>query len=264
MDNFKEKYGDFAVLFGGADGLGKETGLALADRGLNIVCVDYDQSKLDLFEAEFAKKYDAKFIPILADLSQPNAVDKVFEITDQLNVGFVSYIACLHKFGKVQDIAWEMYQKMINVNIINFTKAMKHYMKIFVKQKRGGILNYSSLTAVTSSPYNVEYGAGKAYLKSFTQAMGYEGEKENVDVMVATLGTTSTPTELKNQPHGSLGAKIQAMALTPKETVDEIFEHFGQVHSYYVGKHPQEQVKKWKTEMSEDEVTAYMGQFYED
>lgn len=264
MDDFKEKYGEFAVLFGGADGLGKQTGLALADKGLSIVCVDYNQSKLDAFEKEFKEKYDAQFIPILADLSQANAVDHVFEVTDSLNVGFVSYIACLHQFGKVQDISWDMYQKMMNVNIVNFTKAMKHYMGIFVDQKRGGILNYSSLTAVTSSLYNVEYGAGKAYLKSFTQAMAYEGEKENVDVMVATLGATSTPTELKNQPRGALGAKIQSIALTPEQTVNEIFNHFGQVHSYYVGEHPQEQVRKWKTEMSEDEVTAYMGQFYED
>ena len=264
MDGFKEKYGEFAVLFGGADGLGKQTGLALADKGLSIVCVDYNQSKLDAFEKEFKEKDDAQFIPVLADLSQADAVDHVFEVTDSLNVGFVSYIACLHQFGKVQDISWDMYQKMMNVNIVNFTKAMKHYMGIFVDQKRGGILNYSSLTAVTSSPYNVEYGAGKAYLKSFTQAMAYEGEKENVDVMVATLGATSTPTELKNQPRGALGAKIQSIALTPEQTVNEIFNHFGQVHSYYVGEHPQEQVRKWKTEMSEDEVTAYMGQFYED
>lgn len=263
MNDFKAKYGKYAVLFGGSDGLGKQTAKKLADRGLSVVCIGRNKDKMARFEKEFKSTYSTDFIPVIADLSEENAAINIFDTTDRLDVGFVSYIACLHKFGKVQDIAWEDYKRMLNVNINNFTQAMKHYMRIFVEQGHGGILNYSSLTAVTSSPYNVEYGAGKAYMKSFTQAMAYEGEKENVDVMVATLGATTTPTELRNQPGGKMGSQIQAMAMTPEETVDEIFEHFGKTHSYYVGKHPQEQVRKWKTEMTEDEVAEYMGKFYE-
>ena len=260
---FKEKYGKYAVLFGGSDGLGKQTAKKLAGQGLSIVCIGRNKDKMDNFEKEFKSVYSTDFIPIIADLSEENAALDVFDTTDHLDVGFVSYIACLHKFGQVQNISWEDYKKMFNVNIINFTQAMKHYMGIFAEQGRGGILNYSSLTALSSSPYNVEYGSGKAYMKSFTQAMAYEGEKENVDVMVATLGATTTPTELKNQPGGKLGSQIQSIALTPEETVDEIFANFGKTHSYYVGKHPQEQVRKWKTKMTEDEVAEYMGKFYE-
>lgn len=263
LSNFQAKYGKYAVLFGGADGLGAETAKKLAEKGLSIVCVDYSQEKLDQFEAEFRKIYSVDFIPVKIDLSEENAVLDVFDVTDRLDVGFVSYIAALHKFGKIQDISWDDYMKMFNVNILNFTKAMKHYMGIFVKQGHGGIMNYSSLTALTSSPYNVEYGAGKAYIKSFTQAMAYEGEKEGVDVMVATLGATATPTELKAQPQGDLGAKIQSMALTPEDTVNEIFDNFGKIHSYYVGEHPKSQVKKWRIENDDDGLAEYMGKFYE-
>lgn len=263
MTDFQRKYGKYAVLFGGAKGLGKQTALKLAEKGLSIVCINDRQDNLDAFEAEFRKTFSVDFIPIQADLSEENAVLNVFDVTDRLDVGFVSYIAAFHKFGKVQDISWEDYKKMLNINIINFTQAMKHYMGVLCEQGHGGVLNYSSLTALTSSPYNVEYGAGKAYVKSFTQAMAYEGEKEGVDVMVASLGATTTERELNAQPQGELGAKIQSMALSPADTVDEIFDNFGKVHSYYVGKHPQEQVKDWRLQNDDDSLAEYMGKFYE-
>lgn len=264
MTNFQEKYGQYAVVLGAADGLGKETCTSLANKGLDIVCVDYSKEKIEEFKEEFAENYpDRELVTIVSDLTDPDAPEKIFEVTDKLNVGFMSYVACLHQFGKLQDTDWEMHQKMLNLNVINFMKFMHHYMGIFNEQGRGGVLNYSSLTGVTSSPYNAQYGAGKSFIKSVTQAVGYESESDNIDVMVATLGVTTTPTQLKNQPKGEAGAAVQKIGLTPEETVDEIFENFGKVHSYYVGSHPQAQVKKWKTEMTEDEVAAYMGRFYE-
>ena len=264
VKSFQEKYGQYAVVLGAADGLGKVMCESLASKGLDIVCVDYSQEKINEFEKEFAEKYpDRKMITILSDLTDPEAPEKIFEITDKEDVGFMSYVACLHQFGKLQDTPWEAHQRMLNLNVINFLKCMHHYMGVFVKQGHGGVINFSSLTGVTASPYNAQYGGGKAYIKSVTQAVGYEAESDNIDVMVATLGATSTPTELLNKPGGAAGEAIQKNAMTPEDTVDEIFENFGKVHSYYVGDHPKAQVKKWKTEMTEDEVAAYMGRFYE-
>lgn len=264
MKSFQEKYGQYAVVLGAADGIGKAMCESLASKGLDIVCVDFNQEKINEYEKEFVEKYpDRKIITIHSDLTDPKAPEKIFEITDKENVGFMSYVACLHQFGKLQDTPWEAHQRMLNINVINFLKFMNHYMDVFTKQGRGGVINFSSLTGVTSSPYNAQYGAGKAYIKSVTQAVGYEAENDNIDVMVATLGTTITPTLLLNKPGGEAGAAIQKTAMTTEETMVEVFENFGKVHSYYVGDHPKAQVKKWRTEMTEDEVAAYMGRFYE-
>lgn len=264
MTSFKEKYGQYAVILGGADGIGKEMCVGVAERGLDVVCVDYSQEKIDEFEKEFAERFpEREMISILSDLTDPKAPEKIIEVTDKVNVGFMSYVACLHQFGKLQETPWEDHQRMLNLNVINFLKFMHHYMNVFAEQGYGGVINFSSLTGVTSSPYNAQYGAGKAFIKSITQASAYESESDNIEVMVATLGTTSTPTQLQNKPGGEEGAAAQAKAMTPEATIDEIFENFGKVHSYYVGAHPQAQVKKWKTEMTEDEVAAYMGRFYE-
>lgn len=264
MTDFKEKYGQYAVIIGGAAGLGKATSYKLADNGLDLIVVDRSQEYLDEFKTNCSKDYpNCDVITVQGDLTDPNVMDKIFAVSDKKSVGFLSYVVAFHKFGKLQDLSFDEHLSILNVNVINFIKCMQHYVKIFADQGHGGILNYSSLTGVTTSPYNAEYGAGKAYIKSITQAVAYEGEKEGIDAMVATLGVTLTPTELKNQPGGEAGAAVQKMGMTPEDTVDEIFENFGKVHSYYVGDHPKAQVKKWKTEMTEDEVAAYMGRFYE-
>lgn len=134
---------------------------------------------------------------IRADFSVPTGVNVVFEKTKDLDMGFMSYVACLHSFGKLQDTPWVKHQEMVEVNVISFLKCFYHYMTIFAKQNRGCIVNISSLTGVTSSPYNAQYGAGKAYITKLTEGVAYEAAKTNVDVMVATLGSTITPSWLR-------------------------------------------------------------------
>lgn len=136
-------------------------------------------------------------------------------------------------------------------------------MREKAKKDRGFILNISFLTAITGSPYNAQYGAGKSYIKKLTEAVAYEAAKTGVDVMAATLGTTLTPTLLKNAPGGGEGGKTMENALTPEQVADIIFDNVGKVRSLVVGEHNQETVRHWQCDMSADEAAAYMGSFYE-
>ena len=70
-------------------------------------------------------------------------------------------------------------------------------MKIFAAQDRGAVINVSSMTGISSSPWNGQYGAGKAFILKMTEAVACETEKTNVDVEVITLGTTLTPSLFK-------------------------------------------------------------------
>lgn len=77
-------------------------------------------------------------------------------------------------------------------------KYFYHYMKIFAAQDRGAVINVSSMTGISSSPWNGQYGAGKAFILKMTEAVACKTEKINVDVEVITLGTTLTPSLLSN------------------------------------------------------------------
>ena len=98
-------------------------------------------------------------------------------------------------------------------------------MGIFAKQDRGAVINVSSLTAISSSPYNAQYGAGKSYIKKLTEAVAAECESTNVDVEVITLGTTITPSLLSNLPGGPAGEAVMKAAMTPEACVEEAFDN---------------------------------------
>lgn len=261
--NYKEKYGEWGIILGATEGVGKATAEKLAANGMNVILVGRREDALKELGEEISNKYNVKNMVIRADFSEDNAAKAIFEKTEGLDMGCMSYVACLHQFGKLQETPWEMHKKMLNVNVNTFLECFYHYMGIFAKQKRGLVINYSSLTGVTSSPYNAQYGAGKAYIKKLTEAVAYESRNDGVDVMVATLGSTITPSWLKNQPGGEEGEAAIKLAMTPEDTIDIIFDNIGKVRSIIVGEQNQQAVAHWQTNMSEDEAAEFMGKFYE-
>ena len=252
--SLREKYGEWGVILGATEGVGKAFCEKIAAGGMSVVMVGRREEKLRELAAQIEETYGVKTKVVRADFSQPDAAETVFAATEGLDMGFMSYVACLHSFGKIQDTPWEKHEAMINVNVITFMKCFYHYMKIFAAQDRGAVINVSSMTGVSSSPWNGQYGAGKAYILKMTEAVACECENTGVDVEVITLGTTLTPSLLSNLPGGPQGA--------PEEVVDEAFEKLGRELSVIAGERNKASVHDWKANHTEDEYIRYMGSFY--
>ena len=262
--NLREKYGEWGVILGATEGVGKAFCEKIADGGMNVVMVGRREQKLNELGESIKEKYGVDYKVVRADFSEDDAADTVFAATDGLDMGFMSYVACLHSFGKIQDIPWEKHQAMINVNVNTFMKCFYHYMCIFTEQDRGAVINVSSMTAISSSPWNSQYGAGKAYNLKMTEAVAGECDGTNVDVLAITLGTTLTPSLLNNLPGGPQGEAVMKIAQTPEEVVDEAFESLGKDLSIVCGERNKNSVHDWKANHTEDEYIRYMGSFYAD
>lgn len=260
--NLREKYGEWGIILGATEGVGKAFCEKLAQGGMSVVMVGRREEKLKELGAQLEKEYGVQTKVVRADLSLDDATDTIFAATDGLDMGFMSYVACLHSFGKIQDTPWEKHHEMINVNVINFMKCFYHYMKIFAAQDRGAVINVSSMTAVSSSPWNGQYGAGKAYNLKMTEAVAGETEDTNVDVEAITLGTTLTPSLLNNLPGGPAGEAVMKRAMTPEAVADEAFEKLGKELSVIAGETNKQNIHDWKANHTDDEYIRYMGSFY--
>lgn len=261
--NLKEKYGQWGIILGATEGVGKAFAEKIAAGGMNVVLVGRREAMLNDLGAAISKEYNVEHKVIVADFADPSCTEKIFSQTAELDMGFMSYVACFHTFGKLQDTPWEKHQQMINVNVTTFLACFYHYMGIFAKQDRGAVINVSSLTGFSSSPYNAQYGAGKSYILKLTEAVAYETAKTNVDVQVITLGTTITPSLLSNLPGGPAGEAVMKSALTPEACVDEAFEKLGKEFSIIAGEKNKENVHNWRANHTADEYIKYMGSFYE-
>ena len=259
----REKYGEWGIILGATEGVGKAFAEKIASEGMSVVLVGRREEKLHELGKEISAKYGVDHKVIRADFSQSGCTDQIFEETKDLDMGFMSYVVCFHTFGKLQDTPWEKHEQMVNVNVITFLKCFYHYLGIFAKQDRGAIINVSSLTGISSSPYNAQYGAGKSYILKLTEAVACECAKTNVDVEVITLGTTLTPSLLSNLPGGPAGEAVMKAAMTPEACVEEAFENLGKSFSVIAGEHIRQNVHNWKANKTEDEYIRYMGSFYE-
>lgn len=260
--NLREKYGEWGIILGATEGVGKAFAEKIASEGMSVVLVGRREEKLQELGKSISETYGVDHMVIRADFAQSDCTDKIFEATKDLDMGFMSYVACFHTFGKLQDTPWEKHEQMINVNVMTFLKCFYHYMGIFAKQDRGAVINVSSLTAISSSPYNAQYGAGKSYIKKLTEAVAAECESTNVDVEVITLGTTITPSLLSNLPGGPAGEAVMKAAMTPEACVEEAFDNLGKSLSVIAGEHNKANVHNWQENKTDDEYIRYMGSFY--
>ena len=141
---FREKYGSWAVVSGATNGIGRAFVEELILLKFNIVIIGRNQDALN----ELSKKIERnnlKSSSLNLDLSLPNSIDKVFATTDKLDVGLVVLSAGFGNYGEFVENNLSDNCKMIDLHCKTRMKMCHHYGNIFKTQKRGGIINLSSI-----------------------------------------------------------------------------------------------------------------------
>ena len=103
----REKYGEWGIILGATEGVGKAFCERLAKEGMNVVMVGRREEKLKELGEELKNTYEIDYKVVKADFSLPDATDKIFAATENLDMGFMAYVACLHSFGKIRRV-WSL------------------------------------------------------------------------------------------------------------------------------------------------------------
>ena len=176
-----------AIITGGSDGIGKGYALELAKRGLNVCIISRTESKLQTTCKEITSKHPATKTEYIcfdfltddySELYQKLTSFEWFNDTGVLvnNVGVLPYgYDCYAKFGvkssglSVEETCREV-ENLENINLksqkvnIHAPSMMTGFLlPVFVQKKKGVIVNLSSVSAVSETPYWTVYGAAKAY-----------------------------------------------------------------------------------------------------
>ena len=75
-NQFKEKYGPYALVTGASSGLGKEFAIQLASKGMNLVLLARRKELLIDLKEDLEKTYSIHAIVCPIDLSEENFLDK--------------------------------------------------------------------------------------------------------------------------------------------------------------------------------------------
>ena len=175
-----------AVVTGASSGIGAEIARELARRGHRVTLVARTVAKLEELAAEITAAGGRADV-IGADLSDRSARGQLLDrLTD---LGLVPDIlvnnAGLSTLGPVSRADPEAEMNMIEVDVVSVADLCTRFLPGMVDRGRGAVLNVASTAAFQPLPGQAGYGAGKAFVLSYTQSLA--GELRGTGVTATTL-----------------------------------------------------------------------------
>jgi short-subunit dehydrogenase len=188
-----DKYGPWALITGGSEGVGAGFARQLAADGFKLVLVARKPEPLEELAAELRGK-GAEVRVLSADLSQPDVLDKVRTVTDDIEIGLLIYNAGANNTrGLFVELPEEVTQSVIAINVLGQANFARHYGARMFAKRRGGIILTGSLGGYLGSGTLAAYCGAKAFSRVFTEALWAEGQDNGVDVLHLNIGFTATP-----------------------------------------------------------------------
>ncbi|KAM0746774.1 NAD(P)-binding protein [Meredithblackwellia eburnea MCA 4105] len=187
LKKFGAKKGAWAVVTGATAGIGRDFALQLAGAGFNIFLASRTASKLDEIASEIRAKYPQAETRVHAiDFSSATQEDykKFGEELSKVEVGVL-----VNNVGKSYDeptFFHELSEKdlkdivEINVNATLLTTSL--VLPGMISRRRGLILTVGSFAALIPSPLLAVYSGSKAFLSTWSQALGSEVKPMGVEV----------------------------------------------------------------------------------
>jgi short-subunit dehydrogenase len=187
------KYGPWALVIGGSEGVGAAFARKLAAAGFKLVLVARKPGPLETLAAEL-RATGAEVRVLAADLSQPDVLEKVRSVTDDIETGLLIYNAGANNTrGMFVELPKEVTQSVIAINVLGQADFARHYGALMCKRGRGGMILAGSLSSYLGSPTLAAYTASKAFSRIFTEALWAECKPRGVDVLHLAIGFTATP-----------------------------------------------------------------------
>lgn len=186
--------GKTALITGASSGIGETFSYELAQRGMNLVLVARSEDKLQKLAAILGERYQVQVTVIGADLSQEGAAAEIYQATKYANLKVDMLInnAAFGNYGRFEQLAEKIQNEQIKVNIAALMNLTYAFLPQMQAQREGVIVNVASMAAFQPTPYMAVYGATKAFVLSFTEALREENRKHGVQIMALCPGATET------------------------------------------------------------------------
>ncbi|MDD5014607.1 MAG: glucose 1-dehydrogenase [Atribacterota bacterium] len=184
-----------ALITGGNKGIGRACALALANAGANIVITARDFDELEKVKKEI-EILGSEVITLKFDITEFSRVPEIIKVI-------------IDKFGKIdilinnagicfRELALEVSEKTwdstFDVNLKGLFFITKEVAKYMIKQKKGKIINISSMNSITGLLGHVSYNASKAGISGLTKVLAMEWGRYRINVN--SIAPTFTQTEM--------------------------------------------------------------------
>jgi short-subunit dehydrogenase len=189
----KARYGPWAVIAGGSEGVGAEFARLLAESGLDLVLIARKPGPLAA-TADACRRLGVEVRTVAADLVDPGSIDQIVSATADLEVGLLIFNAgantCSAEFldGDLAD-----FHRVVDLNLAAMMALVSHFGRPMRERRRGGLLLVGSMAGYLGSVRHTVYGGVKAFGRIFAESLWLELREYDVHVLELVLGVTRTP-----------------------------------------------------------------------
>jgi hypothetical protein len=231
MTEWCERYGPWALVAGGAQGIGAAYSRYLAKRGLNLLVIDNAPAALAAIGEELRDSGGTECVTLELDLASPQLLERVRSEIAAREVGLLVYNAALADVGPFykQDTGLEFERARLAVNVVAPLELVYTLGRPMLARGRGGIILMSSGAGLQGSPFYAHYAATKAYLTTLAESLWFEFRPYGVDVLACIAGMT-----LSSAAPAYAHLDISGFQ-TPEEVVEEAMLALGKTGSIITG-----------------------------
>lgn len=220
------KYGPRAIVTGATSGIGRAFAIALAQRGLNLVLVGRDATRMKDVITEITQS-GVEVRPVMVDLADSKNVELVKVECRDLEIGLFVAAAGFGTAGNFIATDLDAELELIRVNIEALANLTHYFARKFWAQQRGGIVLLSSIVAFQGVPRSANYAASKAYVQTLGEALAIE-LKPYVDVMTVAPGPVASGFEARS------GMELGS-AMAPEAVVEPVLRNLGRTNHVVPG-----------------------------
>lgn len=187
------KYGPWALIVGGSEGVGAAFARKLVSHGFGVVLVARKIAPLEALADEL-RGIGGQVRIASVDLMAADALDRVRAVTDDLEIGLLIYNAGANDTrGRFVELPAEVTRGVIALTVTGQSEFARHYGALMCQRGRGGMILAGSMSGYMGSPSLAAYTASKAFSRILSEALWAECGPLGVDVLHLNIGFTATP-----------------------------------------------------------------------
>lgn len=185
--------GQVVVVTGAGRGIGRSIALSFAKEGADVVCISRTQANSDKV-AEEIRQMGRKAWAFGIDVADSAAVNEM-SATVLKEAGKIDVL--VNNAGVTRDnlfmrMSEEEWDTVINTNLKGAYLLCKSFIRSFIKQRSGRIINIASIVGLTGNAGQCNYAASKAALVGFTKSLAREVASRSITVNAIAPGFIET------------------------------------------------------------------------
>ena len=233
MSDFRERYGPYALILGGSEGIGRAFSDAVAARGVAPLVVARASEDPHAAASQISSAHSVDAAAYSIDLGAADAIDEIYEWVGERDVGLVVYVAAFAPTGAFATLTRSQKMMVLDVNCRGPLVTCDAFLPRLVARGKGGLILLSSASAFQGTGWVAAYAASKAFNTILGEGLWWEYREQGVDVLALEPGRTDTPT------YRATGARATMQAVAPIQRPEEVAEEglaaLGHVPSHVCG-----------------------------